>query len=99
MNISVLDFFKFASRVPQIAQILVSTFNISGGACPRTLLEISSFFSMSNSRLWSVRWDQLEPRGLIHETDLRRKLRPKHEVHNYRRKVAIHESGQREVAT
>ena len=38
-------------------------------------------------------------RGLIHETDLRGKLRPKHEVRNYRRKVAIHESGQREVAT
>ena len=37
--------------------------------------------------------------GLIHETDLRGKLRPKHEVRNYRRKVAIHESGQREVAT
>ena len=26
MNFSVLDFFKFASRMPQIAQILVSTF-------------------------------------------------------------------------
>ena len=26
MNISVLDFFKFASRMPQIAQILVSTY-------------------------------------------------------------------------
>ena len=38
-------------------------------------------------------------RGLIHETDLRGKLRPKHEVRNYRRKVAIHERGQREVAT
>ena len=38
-------------------------------------------------------------RGLIHETDLRAKLRPKPEVRNYRRKVAIHESGQREVAT
>ena len=36
---------------------------------------------------------------LIHETDLRGKFRPKHEVRNYRRKVAIHESGQREVAT
>ena len=41
----------------------------------------------------------LSTRGLIHETDLRGKLRPKHEVRNYRRKVAIHESGQREVAT
>ena len=39
------------------------------------------------------------PWGLIHETDLRGKLRPKHEVRNYRRKVTIHESGQREVAT
>ena len=37
--------------------------------------------------------------GLIHETDLRGKLRPKPEVRNCLRKVAIHESGQREVAT
>ena len=28
MNFSVPDFFKFASRLPQIAQILVSTFKI-----------------------------------------------------------------------
>ena len=28
INISVLDFFKFASRMPQIAQIFVSTFKI-----------------------------------------------------------------------
>ena len=31
MNISVLDFFKFASRMPQIVQILVSTFKIFQG--------------------------------------------------------------------
>ena len=31
MNFSVLHFFKFASRMPQIAQILVSTFKIFGG--------------------------------------------------------------------
>ena len=31
MNFSVLHFFKFASRMPQIAQILVSTFTIFGG--------------------------------------------------------------------
>ena len=31
MNISVLYFFKFASRMPQIAQILVLTFKIFGG--------------------------------------------------------------------
>ena len=30
MNFSMLDFFKFASRMPQIAQILVSTFKILG---------------------------------------------------------------------
>ena len=41
MNFSVLDFFEFASRMPQTAQILVSTFKIfpgegGGGACPRT---------------------------------------------------------------
>ena len=28
INFSVLDFFKFVSRMPQIAQILVSTFKI-----------------------------------------------------------------------
>ena len=31
MNFSVLDFFKFASRMPQIVQILVSTFKIVHG--------------------------------------------------------------------
>ena len=34
MNISVLDFIKFASRMPQIAQILVSTFKIFRGGMP-----------------------------------------------------------------
>ena len=32
MNFSVLHFFKFASRIPQIAQILVLTFKIFGMA-------------------------------------------------------------------
>ena len=31
MNFSVLDFFKFAFRMPQIAQILVTNFKIFGG--------------------------------------------------------------------
>ena len=31
MNFSLLDFLKFAPRMPQIAQILVSTFKILGG--------------------------------------------------------------------
>ena len=34
MNISVLDFFKFASRMLQIAQILVSTFKLFRGTMP-----------------------------------------------------------------
>ena len=34
MNISVLDFIKFASRMPQIAQILVLIFNIFRGSMP-----------------------------------------------------------------
>ena len=57
MNFSLLHFFKFASRMPQISQILVSTFKIFQegewweGACPWTPLEISSFFFISNSRL------------------------------------------------
>ena len=44
MNFSVLDFSKFASRMPHIAQILVSTFRFSRGACPRAPIDISSFF-------------------------------------------------------
>ena len=51
LNFSVLHFFKFASRIPQIAQILVSTFSIfrgwrggGGVTCPWIPLEISSFF-------------------------------------------------------
>ena len=42
MNISVLYFIKFASRMPQIAHILVSTLKIF-----RTPIEISSFFSVA----------------------------------------------------
>ena len=34
INISVLDLIKLASRMPQIAQILVSTFNIFLGGMP-----------------------------------------------------------------
>ena len=61
LDFSVLRYFKFAPRTPQIAQIIVSTFKIfwrveggggeglggrggGRGACPRTHLEISSFF-------------------------------------------------------
>ena len=52
MSISGLDFFKFAFRMPQIAQILVSNFKFFRGSMPPDPLEIFSFFSMSNSRLW-----------------------------------------------
>ena len=45
MNFSVLDFFKFASRLPQIAQILVSTLKIFPGEhAPGHPLDTSSFF-------------------------------------------------------
>ena len=53
-NFSVLHFFNFASKMPQIAQILALTFIICWGegrwkggrrgACPWTPTEISSFF-------------------------------------------------------
>ena len=46
MNFSVLLFFKFASRLPQTAQILVSTFKIF-----RALKISSFFFFIGNSRL------------------------------------------------
>ena len=52
MNISVLYFIKFASRMPQIAQILVSTFKIfQGGVMPPDPPRNFLFFSFSNSRL------------------------------------------------
>ena len=57
MNFSVLDFFKFASRMPQIAQITVHRLQISnfsgerGGACPGPPQKFPLFFFMSNSRL------------------------------------------------
>ena len=38
INFSVLDFFKFVSRMPQIAQILVSTFKIFQVGVGDTLL-------------------------------------------------------------
>ena len=50
MNFSELHFFKFASGMPQISQILVLTLKIfpvgrgAGRVCPRTRLESSSFF-------------------------------------------------------
>ena len=34
MNFSALDFFKFAPRMPQIAQILVSTLKMFRGSMP-----------------------------------------------------------------
>ena len=56
MNFSVLDFCKFASRMPQI----VTDFGLDfqkfpgvggGGAYPRTYREMPTFFFISNSRL------------------------------------------------
>ena len=53
MNFSVLHFFKFASRMPQIAQILVSTFKIfrrggggGGGDAPRPPRNFLSIFHL-----------------------------------------------------
>ena len=66
MNFSVPDFFKFASRMPQFAQIFSLNFQKfpgvgerrrgggGGGAYPWTYLEISFFFFISNSRLWKL---------------------------------------------
>ena len=51
MNFSVLDLFKFASRMPQIAQNLASTFKIFQGSMPPDPLEYFLFFFLSNSRL------------------------------------------------
>ena len=69
INISVLDFFKFASRMPQIAQILVSTFKIFRGGMPPDPLEISSFFSFSNFRLWNMEFLQLSDTTRAREID------------------------------
>ena len=54
MNLSVLDFFKFASKMPQIAQIFVLTFKIfHWGHAPHPLRNFLIFF-ISNSRLCLV---------------------------------------------
>ena len=54
MNFSVLDFFKFASRMPQIAQILVFTFKIFQGSMPPDPPRI--FFFLNSSRLWVLQF-------------------------------------------
>ena len=57
MNFGGLNFFKFASRMPQIAQILVLTFTIFRGKgvhAPGPPLEISSPFLISDSRFWET---------------------------------------------
>ena len=67
MNFSVLDFFKFASRMPQIAQILVSTFTFfTREHAPRTLIDISSFFSLAvpGSAKYNVRQKSKVGNGL-----------------------------------
>ena len=43
MNFSVVDFFRFAPRMPQIAQILVSTLNIFPGCYLIILFVFISF--------------------------------------------------------
>ena len=59
INISVLDFFKFTSRMPQIAQILVSTFKIfrggGGGIPPDPPRNFLFFFpsAIPGSETWS----------------------------------------------
>ena len=51
MNFSLLDFFKFASRMPQTAQIFVSTFKIFwGGMPPDPPRYFLFFFFFSNSQ-------------------------------------------------
>ena len=45
MNFSILDLFNFASRMPQIAQISVSSLKFSREC--QTPVEISSFFSLA----------------------------------------------------
>ena len=62
MNFSVLDFFKFASRMLHIAQILVLTFKIfrgrRGAAYSWTLVEISFFFPLAIPGSGASAYDQ-----------------------------------------
>ena len=52
VNLGVVDFFNFAPRMPQIAQILVSTFNIFRGSMPPDPnINVLLFFFFSNSML------------------------------------------------
>ena len=58
VNFSVLEFFKVASRMPQIAQVLVSTFKNfrrwGAGGIPPNLPRKFLFFFISNSRLCTI---------------------------------------------
>ena len=47
MNFSMLDFFKFASRMPQTAQIFVSTLKIFQGSMPPDPPRYFLFFSLA----------------------------------------------------
>ena len=69
INISVLDFFKFASRMPQTAHILVSTFKIFPGGMPPDPPRNVLFFSLSNSRLWNMEFLQLSETTRAREID------------------------------
>ena len=57
-NFSVLDFFKFASRMPQIAQILVSTSRFSeegvGGMPPDSVRNFLFFSRLCFTKMFSV---------------------------------------------
>ena len=59
-NFSVLDFFKFASRMPQTAQILVSAFKFFRGSMPPDLptyfLFFLFFFSLAILRIWVLKF-------------------------------------------
>ena len=69
MNLSVLDFFYFASRMPQIAQILVSASKIFQGRGmpldpPRNFLFLFiSNFRLCLLKLQSVGWEVREGGG------------------------------------
>ena len=65
MNFSVLDLFKFASRMPQIEETLVSTFKIIRGSMPLDPPRNFLFIFLSQFQVLYFVWGSFRYRDMI----------------------------------
>ena len=73
MNSSVLDFFKFASRMPQTARIVVSTFKIFRGSMPPDPPRNFLFFFHEQFQALQTKKERKKERGKKERTNERKK--------------------------